>query len=82
MILRTETTSPGNYVTAKQLVQRHPFLTLGGVRHALFFRHENGLAIHVINVGRRIAINEDGFIDWLRTRGDAPISGASVGDEK
>ncbi len=79
MVIRTVTTPATNYVTPKQLVERNPFLTIGGVRHALFHRHHNGLDKHVIHVGRHLALDEDGVLQWLRERGDAPLSGNMKG---
>lgn len=58
-------------VKASQIPERHPGVTLGGVRMDLFKRDENGLAASgaLIFRGRRILIDEDAYLKWLRSVG-------------
>ncbi len=52
-------------LTVNQFCQQHPAFTQGGLRWLLFHRQQNGLEQAVIQVGRRILINVDGFFRWL-----------------
>lgn len=64
-------TSPTTLLSLRQLVARHPGLSVGGVRWALFYRHTNGLEASgaIVNFGRRILFDELAFVAWLRTSG-------------
>jgi hypothetical protein len=52
--------------TPKQIAESCPGLTLGAVRKHLFRSETNGLAAHVIRQGRRVLIDEVGYLAWLR----------------
>lgn len=56
---------------AAQIPERNPGLTIGGVRFDLFNRDRNGLAESgaLVFRGRRILIDEDRYLNWLRTQG-------------
>lgn len=46
-------------------------ITKGGIRWMLFNRRTNGLDSAVIQIGRKILIDETAFVAWLRShRGD------------
>ena len=52
-------------LTVRQFCQQHPAFTQGGIRWLLFNREENGLKRAVVQVGRRVLIDVDGFFRWL-----------------
>lgn len=64
-------------LSVAQLVEAHPYLTPGGVRADIFgaeIRHTtkgivpgNGLAPAIIRKGRRVLIDEIGYLTWVRT---------------
>lgn len=54
-----------NFLTVKQLVSKYPWLTLGGVRHFLFFSKQNGLHTAIKRMGRKVLIDEDRFFNWI-----------------
>lgn len=53
----------------EQLVERHPGLSVGGVRSDLFHRDANGLAASgaLVHRGRHILIDEAIYLDWLKS---------------
>ncbi len=60
------------YKTPAQIVAACPGLTAGGLKWMLFHRETNGLAAHVVAVGRKLMIHEPGFLEWLKAhRGKA-----------
>lgn len=46
----------------------HPTLTDHAIRHYIRNADHNGLEPHVRRIGRKILINEPGFMDWLSGR--------------
>lgn len=63
-------------VTVKQFCDRNPAFPIGGVRHHLFYRNENGLTASgaVIKLGRKILIDELAFINWVKSQGNVQHS--------
>ena len=57
-------------LTVQQFCQQHPAFTQGGIRWLLFNREENGLKRAVVQVGRRVLIDVDGFFRWLDEQND------------
>ena len=59
-----------NLKTVNQLVDSTPALTHGGLRWDLFNADQNGLAESgaIIRRGRRILIDEDVYLRWMRER--------------
>lgn len=55
--------------TVKQLAEKQPAFTVGGLRALIFKEHTNGLATSgaVIRVGRKVLIDEPKFIDWVQS---------------
>lgn len=53
---------------AAQIPERNPGLSIGGVRFDLFNRDRNGLTESgaLVFRGRRILIDEDRYLAWLR----------------
>ncbi len=65
-------TPPGplaGYKTAEQIALSCPGVKLGGLRAWLFRRNTNGLAEHVRMLGRKLVIDEAGFLRWLDAHG-------------
>lgn len=59
-----------------QFVESHPAFTTGGIRSLLFYRGDDALkAGAVVRFGRRILIDEDKFLEWVRSGGAAVIRG-------
>ncbi len=54
-----------------QLVERHPGLSVGGIRSDLFHRDVNGLTSSgaIIQRGRHLLIDEDLYLAWLKGPG-------------
>lgn len=52
--------------TVKQLAQKYPAFSEGSLRYLLFNRERNGLDRAVIQIGRRVLIDEQEFVAWLR----------------
>lgn len=52
----------------RQLVEKHPGLSFGGIQWDLFNRDSNGLEDSgaVIHRGRNLLLDEDLYIAWLR----------------
>ena len=63
-------TSLENLRTLRQFVAEYPAFTIGGLRNCLFYREHNGLLDSgaVIQIGRKILINKECFMNWLLTQ--------------
>ncbi|MGB5833433.1 MAG: hypothetical protein WBG92_15755 [Thiohalocapsa sp.] len=48
---------------------KHPTLSSHAIRHYVRRANENGLAPHIRRLGRKLLVNEAGFIDWLGQQG-------------
>jgi hypothetical protein len=53
------------YYTVNQFCDKHPFITLGGLRANIFHAESNGLNNALRRIGRKILIDEDAYFDWL-----------------
>ncbi len=62
----------GQFSTVEQFAQKFPAFTPASLRWMLFNRETNGLDTAVVQIGRRILIDEQAFVAWLREhRGSA-----------
>ena len=54
-------------LTVSQFSQKHPAFPIGGLRHRIFYEHQNGLAESgaIIRNGRRVLIDEQKFLQWV-----------------
>lgn len=43
----------------------HPWPSIGGLRHLVFFAKENGFEKVIRRCGRRILIDENAFFQWI-----------------
>lgn len=60
------------FTTVEQLANKYPAFTQSSLRWMLFNRATNGLDAAVVQIGRRVLIDEQAFVAWLRThRGNA-----------
>jgi hypothetical protein len=60
------------FITPRQLVDRHEWLKMGTLRRYLFNRLYNGLAEQKVVIAlsqRKLLIDEEKFVDWLRSHG-------------
>lgn len=48
---------------------RHPWPSVGGLRHLIFFSASNGFDKVVCRIGRRVLINEAAFFEWANDQG-------------
>ncbi len=57
--------------TVRQFANRHQWISEGGLRWLLFRRDSNGLEESgaIIKIGRKILIDEQLFLQWLRQQG-------------
>lgn len=63
-------------LTVKQFAQRHTWITLAGLRWLLFRRDSNGLQESgaILKIGRKILIDEQLFLQWLRQQGQERVN--------
>ena len=54
------------FYTVPQFCEKYPAFTEASLRWLLFNRESNGLAAAVVQLGRRVLIDEAAFIAWLR----------------
>jgi len=43
----------------------HPWPPIGGLRHLIFFEHQNGFSRCVKRIGKRVLIDEQEFFNWI-----------------
>lgn len=69
------------FYTVKQFAQRHEWITPGGLRWLLFGRDTNGLQESgaIINIGRKLLIDEQQFLKWLRHQGQDRVNAIQAG---
>ncbi len=60
------TETQGNrFIPVGKWNQYHPWPSVGGLRHLIFFRKENGFERCIRHVGRRLLISESDFMEWM-----------------
>jgi hypothetical protein len=59
------------FYTVEQFAQKYPAFTDSSLRWLLFNRAHNGLAAAVVQLGRRVLIDEAAFVAWLRRHREA-----------
>jgi hypothetical protein len=66
--------TPSHWRSVEALAERinagasHPTMTPHALRHYIRNADSNGLAPHVRRLGRKILVNEKGFLAWLSQR--------------
>lgn len=56
------------FSTVEQLAAKFPAFTVPSLRWLLFNRETNGLNSAVVQLGRKVLIDEQAFVAWLRSR--------------
>jgi len=59
------------FYTVEQFAQKYPAFTPPSLRWLLFNRAMNGLDKAVVQLGRRVLIDEAAFVAWLRQHREA-----------
>lgn len=54
------------FLSVEQLAAKFPAFTVPSLRWMLFNRETNGLSKAVVQLGRRVLIDEQAFVAWLR----------------
>lgn len=54
-----------SFISVRRLSENHPDFSEASIRYLLFNREENGLSQHVRKIGKKLLIDEFGFIDWI-----------------
>jgi hypothetical protein len=54
--------------TVRQFLERHPYMTHGGIRHLIFHAKTNDFTRCIKRIGRRIYIDETAFVAWLEAQ--------------
>ena len=62
------------YLTPNQLSEKYPAFRPGGIRHILFHREQNGFKDCVLQVGRKLLIDEEAFLAWLERHREGAAS--------
>lgn len=59
-----------NWKTVKGLAESQPAFSESSLRYLLFHRETNGLNRYVRQIGRKLLIDEDGFLnEWVESQG-------------
>lgn len=56
------------YIPVPSWNKYHEWLTVGGLRHLIHKKDENGFAKVVKKVGKRVLIDEAAFFEWIDNR--------------
>ena len=59
--------SDPQFPTVEQLAEKYPAFTVSSLRWLLFNRETNGLDTAVVQLGRKVLIDEQAFVSWLRS---------------
>lgn len=54
-----------DYLTVKQVVQKHPAFSEASLRYYIFNEKQNGLSSAIRRIGRKVLINEVVFLQWI-----------------
>jgi hypothetical protein len=55
-----------SFLTVKQVPERYPAFTVGSLRWAITNKDRNGFSSAMCKVGKRILIDEEAFVAWIR----------------
>lgn len=59
------TQSSTRLIPASDWCKYHPWPTIGGLRHLIFFANTNGFEVAIRRVGRRVLIDEKKFFEFI-----------------
>jgi hypothetical protein len=60
-----------SFSTVKQTAEKHPAFTQNSLRWIIFNSKFNGATRFILKVGRKILIDDDGFIEWINSHREA-----------
>lgn len=64
---------PTMYSTVKEFAKKYSsMVTMGGLRHTIFYADTNGAKCFIRKVGRRILINEQKYFAWIESQNKDP----------
>jgi len=74
----TKSEATSGIVTVEELVRRHTWLSVGGLRWLLFNRATNGFGASgaIVPWGRKLFLDEARTIDWIRAGNAAKLAPA------
>jgi hypothetical protein len=57
-------------LTVSQFIQKHPFISNGGLRFQIFDAKNNGLENvgAIVRLGRRVLIDEEKYFAWIESQ--------------
>lgn len=58
------------YIPLTQWPKYHPWPSIGGLRHLVFFAKTNGFEKVIRRAGRRILLDEQAFFQWLNQQNE------------
>lgn len=56
------------FIPAATFNDFHPWPPPGGLRYLIFHEKTNGFASCVVRVGRTVLIDEQAFLEWMRSK--------------
>ena len=59
------------FLTVRQLSEKYPAFPQGGIRHLIFHAETNGFNSVITRVGRKVLIDEDSFLNWVKQQNEA-----------
>lgn len=67
---------PKRLLTVDQFCSENPAFTTGGIRHAIFHKSQEIESVGgFVRFGRRLLIDEQAFLAWVRSGGAAKLAG-------
>ena len=67
-----ENHSHSRFLSVRQLAEAYPFKSERGWRWTIFMADENGFRSCLLRVGRRVIIDEEALVLWLRSAANYP----------
>lgn len=61
-----------NFLTVKQLAEKHPAFSESSLRYHIFNEKMNGLDKCLRRIGRKVLIEENSFLGWVDAQGRQP----------
>lgn len=60
--------SEPQFFTVEQLAAKYPAFSKSSLRWLLFSRERNGLKSAVVLIGRKVLIDEQAFVAWIKSK--------------
>lgn len=61
-------TNKTRFIPAAKFNDYHPWPPQGGLRYLIFHEKTNGFSPCVVRVGRTVLIDEQAFMEWMRSK--------------